>query len=362
MSAHAATAAGQAWTGRLGSARPDVVETMIPRGSTGCRGRAGTGASCSRSAITWVLDGLEVTLVGSIGSVLERPGHARPHAAAGRLGRLALRRRRGDRRARLRPPDRPPRAQAAVPGHARRLPGRHRRHGVLAWDFWSFAVFRFAHRRRHRRRVRGDQLGDRRADPGARARPRRPRDQRQLLDRRGARRGADASCCSTRACSAPRSAGAPASCSARCSRWRSCSCAATCPRARAGCSRTAAATRPSASSREIEAQRARGAPAAARAARREPHRDRQRGALGFARRRGTCCCGATRSAALLGAGADDRAGVLLQRDLLHLRAGADRFYGVDADAGRRSTSCRSRSATCSGRCCSARCSTASGGA
>ena len=37
------------------------------------------------------------------------------------------------------------------------------------------------HRRRHRRRVRGHQLGHRRADPGARARPRRPRDQRQLL-------------------------------------------------------------------------------------------------------------------------------------------------------------------------------------
>ena len=44
------------------------------------------------------------------------------------------------------------------------------------------------HRPGHRRRIRGHQLGDRRADPGARARPRQPRDQRQLLDRRGARR------------------------------------------------------------------------------------------------------------------------------------------------------------------------------
>ena len=40
----------------------------------------------------------------------------------------------------------------------------------------------------HRRRVRGDQLGDRRADPGARARPGRPDHQRLLLARRRLRR------------------------------------------------------------------------------------------------------------------------------------------------------------------------------
>ena len=45
-------------------------------------------------------------------------------------------------------------------------------------------------RPRHRRRVRRDQLRDRRADPGPRARLGRPRDQRLLLARRGVRRRA----------------------------------------------------------------------------------------------------------------------------------------------------------------------------
>ena len=50
----------------------------------------------------------------------------------------------------------------------------------------------------HRRRVRGDQLRDRRADPGARPRPRRPDHQRLVLARRRGRRGWPRSCCSTR--------------------------------------------------------------------------------------------------------------------------------------------------------------------
>ena len=44
-------------------------------------------------------------------------------------------------------------------------------------------------------------------------------------------------------------------------------------------------------------------------------------------------------------GADGRAGLLLQRHLLHLCAGADRFYGVAAGPGRAVTSCPSPSAT-----------------
>src|SRR6185312_14582286 len=40
----------------------------------------------------------------------------------------------------------------------------------------------------HRRRVRGDQLRDRRADPGPQPRPGRHHDQRQLLGRLGDRR------------------------------------------------------------------------------------------------------------------------------------------------------------------------------
>ena len=45
-------------------------------------------------------------------------------------------------------------------------------------------------RRGHRRRVLGDQLGDRRADPGARARLGRPRDQRLVVARHRGRRAA----------------------------------------------------------------------------------------------------------------------------------------------------------------------------
>ena len=88
---------------------------------------------------------------------------------------------------------------------------------ALSWDFWSFAVLPRADRRRHRRRIRGDQLGDPGADPGPLARPHRPRDQRQLLDRRGARRAWARSCCSIPAGCRPIGAGGPRSASARCS-------------------------------------------------------------------------------------------------------------------------------------------------
>ena len=54
--------------------------------------------------------------------------------------------------------------------------------------------------------------------------------------------------CSTRASSRRTSAGGSRSASASCSGWRSCSCAATCRRARAGCSSTGARRRPSGSS------------------------------------------------------------------------------------------------------------------
>ena len=40
--------------------------------------------------VAWVLDGLEVTIVGSIGSMLERPDTLGLSAAADRLGRVAL--------------------------------------------------------------------------------------------------------------------------------------------------------------------------------------------------------------------------------------------------------------------------------
>ena len=58
----------------------------------------------------------------------------------------------------------------------------------LAWNFWSFALFRLITGRRHRRRIRGGERHHPGADPGAAARLHRPGGQRQLLDRRRARR------------------------------------------------------------------------------------------------------------------------------------------------------------------------------
>ncbi len=63
-----------------------------------------------------------------------------------------------------------------------------------------------------------------------------------------------------------------------------------------------------------------------------------------------------------GGGAHDLAGLLLQRDLLHLCAGADALLRRARRQRGCSTSFRSRSAMCWGRCCWARCSTAWGDA
>ena len=117
-----------------------------------------------------------------------REGRARHHDQPARPRRHHLRHRRGHRRAVLGPPDRPLRAQEALPAHARRLPPGDGGHSVRR----QLRVLRHMpvlHRVRHRRRIRRDQLGDRRADPGARAGLGRPHHQRELLARRRVRRG-----------------------------------------------------------------------------------------------------------------------------------------------------------------------------
>ena len=73
MSAHAATAGGQAWTGRLGSASPDVVETMIPRRLDRLPWSRWHWLVVIGLGITWILDGFEVTMVGAIASMLTDP-------------------------------------------------------------------------------------------------------------------------------------------------------------------------------------------------------------------------------------------------------------------------------------------------
>ena len=137
----------------------------------------------------WILDGLEVTIVGSDRRAADREGQRDlDHRQRHRHGCGDLRRGRLPRRALLRPAHRPLRPQAALPPDARRV---HHRHGRDGLRLRALVPLRRAllHRRRHRRRVRGDQLRDRRADPRARARPRRPHDQRQLLAGRRDRLG-----------------------------------------------------------------------------------------------------------------------------------------------------------------------------
>ena len=143
--------------------------------------------------ITWILDGLEVTLVGSISGVLTDKGTlhlstAQATAAGSFYLAGAVRR-----RAPLRLPDRPLRAQEALHDHARRLPRLHGRDGARLELLVVHDLPR-PRRRRHRRRVLGDQLGDRRARARARARPGRARDQQLVVDRHGGRGRADRRC------------------------------------------------------------------------------------------------------------------------------------------------------------------------
>ena len=124
---------------------------------------------------------------------------------------------------------------------------RHRADGLL--DEPDVVLRRpVPHRRGHRRRVRRHQLRDRRADPGEVPRPGRHRHQRLVLGRRRRRRAADHPAARPDDRQHPARAGGSRSGSARSWRSASCSSAATCRRARAGCSSTAARTRASRSS------------------------------------------------------------------------------------------------------------------
>ena len=141
--------------------------------------------------ITWILDGLEVTIVGALGAALTQPTHARPRAS----------RRSGSPRrptSRARSPARSssrasPIAAGGGAGSSSRCSSTSspRSLTAFAWNLPSFLALRFLDRRGHRRRVRGDQLRDRRADPGALARAGRPRRQRKLVARHAARRARD---------------------------------------------------------------------------------------------------------------------------------------------------------------------------
>ena len=160
---------------------------MFRPGSTGCLGAGSTGSSSSALGITWILDGLEVTLVGSLSGAINESPTLR--LSGGQIGASASAYLIGARRRRavLRLADRPARAQEAVHHHGAGLPRRHDRlrPGV---EFLVVRVVPHDHRRRHRRRIRGGECDDPGTDSRAAARLHRSRHQRQFLDRRGAGR------------------------------------------------------------------------------------------------------------------------------------------------------------------------------
>ena len=155
----------------------------------------------------WILDGLEVTIVGSIAPRLTEPGSgiaistaqigtaAAVYVAGACVGALFF--------GQL--TDRFGRKKLFLITLGVYI-ARHARDGGVV-DGLVLLPLPLLHRRGHRRRVLGDQLRDRRADPGARARPRRPDHQRLVLGRCRGRLGASRSCCSTSRCSPRASAG-----------------------------------------------------------------------------------------------------------------------------------------------------------
>ena len=309
--------------------------------------------------ITWILDGLEVTLAGTVAGALKASpvlqftnadvGLAGSAYLAGAvLGALFF----GWLTDRLGP-------QEAVLHHAdglsRSRPPRPRSRGI----FWSFAALPLPHRRGHRRRIRGDQLDHPGTDPGARARLDRPRHQRQLLDRRGARRARRRSCCSIPAVIDPEHRLAR-----RLPDRRGCSALRRVLHAAVAAGKPALAD--DAWPRRAKPRRiVAGIEARLRA---EGHVDPGRAAAEGAAARAHATRRSARSShtlfhvhrqrTLVGARADGGAGVLLQRDLLHLCAGADRLLRHPVRArrlvhpavrGRQFPRARSCSAGCSTR-------------
>ena len=132
------------------------------------------------------------------------------------------------------------------------------RHGPDRADLLARLVLRLPlhHRHGHRRRVQRDQLGDRRADP---------RKHRGRVDISingsywlgGVGGSLLAVLMLNTRSSPPISAGGCRSCSARSSAWGCCSSAETCRRAHAGCSSTAASRRPRRSSKTSKSSVAR---------------------------------------------------------------------------------------------------------
>ena len=125
------------------SQNPRSSRPTFRRGSTGCRGAAFHTLVVVALGITWILDGLEVTLAGAVAGALKASPRAAFSQCRCRPCQQRLSRRRGARRARLRLAHRPARAQAAVLHHACGLSRGHRRDRVLVECLRASALFRF---------------------------------------------------------------------------------------------------------------------------------------------------------------------------------------------------------------------------
>ena len=151
--------------------------------------------------VAWILDGLEITVASAVVALLTKQETLGLSSTAGGSHRHGLPGRRGRRRAVLRVAVGQAGPQEAVHHHAGRLPGRQRAdraHAQQRHRLAGLPVRHPVHRRHgHRRRVRGDQLRDRRADPGPVPRPRRHHGQRHLLGRRHHRHAGHATSSST---------------------------------------------------------------------------------------------------------------------------------------------------------------------
>ena len=169
------------------STAADVIETDIPARLDRLPWSRFHTLVVAALGITWILDGLEVTLAGSVAGALKASPvlqftnadvglAASAYLAGAVLGALFF-------------------------GWLTDRLGRKKLFFItlavylvataataLSWNLCKLRAVPLSHRRRHRRRIRRDQLDHPGADPGARARLDRPRHQRQLLDRRGARR------------------------------------------------------------------------------------------------------------------------------------------------------------------------------
>ncbi len=159
--------------------------------------------------ITWLLDGLEVTLAGAVASALKTSPALRfsnadvglagsayiAGAVLGALGFGWLTDRLGRRKLFFITLVLYVAATAAT---------------AFSWNLASFRAVPLPDRRGHRRRIHGDQLDDPGIHARTRARLDRSRDQRHVLDRRGTRRGGLARTARSGICCRPTGAGARA--------------------------------------------------------------------------------------------------------------------------------------------------------